>query len=85
MDTVTYKAKLTNLQRVTLHRIIPGNYPSGARRGIRTTVFGEKRKFKSSQQTSKAKATTENKAAFYDPKSEGRLEREERLFGGKNT
>ncbi|KAG9228544.1 alpha-ketoglutarate-dependent sulfonate dioxygenase, partial [Amylocarpus encephaloides] len=28
--------------RATLHRVIPGNYPSGARRGIRTTVFGEK-------------------------------------------
>jgi len=31
------------MQRATLHRIIPGNYPTGARRGIRTTVFGEKR------------------------------------------
>ncbi|PVH96545.1 alpha-ketoglutarate-dependent sulfonate dioxygenase [Periconia macrospinosa] len=45
--------------RVTLHRIIPGNYPSGARRGIRTTVFGEK--------------------PFYDPTSEGRLQRAERI------
>ncbi|PMD21338.1 alpha-ketoglutarate-dependent sulfonate dioxygenase [Hyaloscypha hepaticicola] len=48
--------------RVTLHRVIPGNYPSGARRGIRTTVFGEK--------------------PFYDPKSEGRQQRAERLLTG---
>jgi len=46
--------------RATLHRIIPGNYTSGARRGIRTTVFGEK--------------------PFYDPNSEGRQERAEKLL-----
>ncbi|OBT44203.1 hypothetical protein VE00_04810 [Pseudogymnoascus sp. WSF 3629] len=46
--------------RSSLHRIIPGNYQSGVRRGIRTTVFGEK--------------------PFYDPKSEGRMQREERLI-----
>ncbi|KAH8646948.1 alpha-ketoglutarate-dependent sulfonate dioxygenase [Tricladium varicosporioides] len=45
--------------RATLHRIIPGNYTSGTRRGIRTTIFGEK--------------------PFYDPKSEGRIQRAERL------
>ncbi|OBT83513.1 hypothetical protein VE02_07381 [Pseudogymnoascus sp. 03VT05] len=46
--------------RSSLHRIIPGNYQSGIRRGIRTTVFGEK--------------------PFYDPKSEGRMQKEERLI-----
>jgi sulfonate dioxygenase len=71
---------LTSLQRVTLHRVIPGNYPSGARRGIRTTVFGEKRKFRSSQQTQKP--TTKYAAAFYDPKSEGRQQKAERLLTG---
>jgi hypothetical protein len=30
--------------RCTIHRVIPGKYASGTRRGIRTTVFGEKRK-----------------------------------------
>lgn len=29
-------------ERCTLHRVIPGTY-EGNRRGIRTTVFGEKR------------------------------------------
>ncbi|KAI5367594.1 putative TauD/TfdA-like domain, taurine dioxygenase TauD-like superfamily [Septoria linicola] len=28
--------------RCTLHRVIPGKYPAEQRRGIRTTVFGEK-------------------------------------------
>lgn len=28
--------------RVSVHRVIPGKYASGTRRGIRTTVFGEK-------------------------------------------
>ena len=67
------------MQRATLHRVIPGNYPTGARRGIRTTVFGEKRK-------SDRKATSskyQHDVAFYDPKSEGRLERVERLVRGK--
>lgn len=27
--------------RVTIHRVIPGNYPPNSRTGIRTTVFGE--------------------------------------------
>lgn len=35
--------RLIDMQRCSLHRVIPGNYPSGARRGVRTTVFGEKR------------------------------------------
>ncbi|KAF2494501.1 alpha-ketoglutarate-dependent sulfonate dioxygenase [Lophium mytilinum] len=30
--------------RCTIHRVIPGKYAPGTRRGIRTTVFGEKRK-----------------------------------------
>jgi sulfonate dioxygenase len=30
--------------RATLHRVIPGTY-KGPRRGVRTTIFGEKRKF----------------------------------------
>jgi hypothetical protein len=29
-------------QRCTVHRVIPGNYDA-PRRGVRTTVFGEKR------------------------------------------
>ncbi|RVX71023.1 hypothetical protein B0A52_03388 [Exophiala mesophila] len=44
--------------RCTLHRVIPGNYDA-PRRGIRTTVFGEK--------------------PYFDPASESRAEREERL------
>jgi sulfonate dioxygenase len=28
--------------RVAVHRVIPGKYKSGSRRGVRTTVFGEK-------------------------------------------
>ncbi|CAG8976829.1 hypothetical protein HYALB_00009093 [Hymenoscyphus albidus] len=55
--------------RVTLHRVIPGTYPMGARRGIRTTVFGEK--------------LTENEPAFYDPNSEGRQQRGERISNEK--
>ncbi|RDL36130.1 Uncharacterized protein BP5553_06742 [Venustampulla echinocandica] len=50
--------------RTCLHRIIPGNYHTGTRRGIRTTVFGEK--------------------PFYDPKSEGRQQREEQLLAKSN-
>lgn len=34
----------SGVQRITIHRVIPGNYSPGSRRGIRTTVFGEKRK-----------------------------------------
>lgn len=30
--------------RCAVHRVIPGEYEAGSRRGIRTTVFGEKRK-----------------------------------------
>jgi len=44
--------------RVTCHRVIPGKYKE-ARRGVRTTIFGER--------------------PYFDPKSEGRQEREERL------
>lgn len=66
---------LTNTQRTCLHRIIPGHYATGTRRGIRTTVFGEKRK--SRKYFSKTSCLPE--AAFYDPKSEGRQDREERI------
>jgi len=45
--------------RATIHRVIPGKYAAGTRRGIRTTVFGEK--------------------PYFDPASEGREERAERL------
>ena len=31
--------------RCTLHRVIPGKYDASSRRGVRTTVFGEKRKY----------------------------------------
>lgn len=31
--------------RTVLHRVIPGKYKAGSRRGVRTTVFGEKRKY----------------------------------------
>ncbi|KUI69986.1 hypothetical protein VM1G_04865 [Cytospora mali] len=44
--------------RCVIHRVIPGRW-EGNRKGIRTTVFGEK--------------------PFFDPGSEGRYEREERL------
>ncbi|TVY81753.1 putative alpha-ketoglutarate-dependent sulfonate dioxygenase [Lachnellula suecica] len=45
--------------RTAIHRVIPGKYTQGTRRGIRTTVFGEK--------------------PYFDPKSESREERKERL------
>ncbi|KAH6677596.1 alpha-ketoglutarate-dependent sulfonate dioxygenase [Halenospora varia] len=51
--------------RATIHRVIPGKYEAGTRRGIRTTVFGEK--------------------PFFDPKSEGREERAERLTREKDV
>ncbi|KIH87968.1 alpha-ketoglutarate-dependent sulfonate dioxygenase [Sporothrix brasiliensis 5110] len=44
--------------RCSVHRVIPGTYKE-TRRGIRTTVFGEK--------------------PYFDPKSEGRIERKDRL------
>ncbi|KAI1492265.1 alpha-ketoglutarate-dependent sulfonate dioxygenase [Biscogniauxia mediterranea] len=44
--------------RCVVHRVIPGTY-EGNRRGIRTTVFGEK--------------------PYFDPSSEGRAERQQRL------
>lgn len=66
---------LTNAQRASLHRIIPGNYTTGTRRGIRTTVFGEKRKSRNS--ISRTSCLPE--VAFYDANSEGRLQREERI------
>ena len=52
--------------RVTCHRVIPGKYKE-PRKGIRTTVFGER--------------------PYFDPKSESREEREERLAGtnGENA
>ncbi|ORY17465.1 alpha-ketoglutarate-dependent sulfonate dioxygenase [Clohesyomyces aquaticus] len=31
--------------RAVLHRVIPGKYPSGSRKGVRTTVFGGKPSF----------------------------------------
>ncbi|KAK4200212.1 putative alpha-ketoglutarate-dependent sulfonate dioxygenase [Triangularia verruculosa] len=48
--------------RAVVHRVIPGSYEA-PRRGIRTTVFGEK--------------------PYFDPKSEGRLERQKRLQAEK--
>jgi len=44
--------------RISAHRVIPGKYKE-KRRGVRTTVFGER--------------------PYFDPNSEGREEREERL------
>ncbi|KAM0810157.1 putative TauD/TfdA-like domain-containing protein [Seiridium cardinale] len=44
--------------RCSVHRVIPGRY-KGNRRGIRTTVFGEK--------------------PYFDPSSESRYQREDRL------
>jgi sulfonate dioxygenase len=32
-------------KRVSIHRVIPGNYAPSSRTGIRTTVFGEKRRY----------------------------------------
>ncbi|EPE05326.1 alpha-ketoglutarate-dependent sulfonate dioxygenase [Ophiostoma piceae UAMH 11346] len=46
--------------RCTIHRVIPGTY-TAPRRGIRTTVFGEK--------------------PFFDPQSESRVRRQNRLEG----
>lgn len=67
---------LTTVKRSSLHRIIPGNYNTGVRRGIRTTVFGEKRE----SYPSRSRGNYLTEAAFYDPKSEGRVQREERLL-----
>lgn len=50
--------------RAVVHRVIPGSYET-PRRGIRTTVFGEK--------------------PYFDPKSEGRLERQKRLKAEKEN
>ncbi|KAK0667332.1 putative alpha-ketoglutarate-dependent sulfonate dioxygenase [Cercophora samala] len=50
--------------RAVVHRVIPGSYEA-PRRGIRTTVFGEK--------------------PYFDPKSEGRLERQKRLKAEKSN
>lgn len=67
---------LTTVKRSSLHRIIPGTYNTGVRRGIRTTVFGEKRE----SYPSRSGENYLTEAAFYDPKSEGRVQREERLL-----
>ncbi|OGM46965.1 alpha-ketoglutarate-dependent sulfonate dioxygenase [Aspergillus bombycis] len=58
--------------RCTVHRVIPGRY-KGNRRGIRTTVFGEKREY------------PKYINAYFDPASESRDERklrEEKIANG---
>ncbi|KAL2861224.1 TauD/TfdA dioxygenase family protein [Aspergillus lucknowensis] len=47
--------------RCTLHRVIPGTY-EGARRGIRTTVFGEKPYFDSASESRNERKLREKKA-----------------------
>lgn len=70
--------------RCVLHRVIPGRY-EGSRKGIRTTVFGEKRAYNNPRPISDtlpfmSKLTkNDHVSAYFDPASEGRYEREERL------
>ncbi len=66
--------------RCTLHRVIPGKYASGTRRGVRTTVFGEKRKLESYLQMDIALVLIFH-LAYFDPNSESREEREGRSIG----
>ena len=63
--------------RCTVHRVIPGKYASGSRRGVRTTVFGEKRKFRSHLKTDMGLVLI-LPLAYLDPNSESREEREGR-------
>lgn len=65
--------------RITIHRVIPGNYPPNSRTGVRTTVFGEKRK--SFRNLCGLLLTP---VAYLDPNSESREQRERRL-AGENT
>jgi sulfonate dioxygenase len=64
----------TEIGRCTLHRVIPGFY-GGGRRGVRTTVFGEKRTLESLS-TNALKLIGDT--AYFDPASESRAERERR-------
>ncbi|BDD61526.1 hypothetical protein MPDQ_001549 [Monascus purpureus] len=59
--------------RCTLHRVIPGSY-EGPRRGVRTTVFGEKPYFDPASESRKQrelrlKRTRENEVAATEPSS----------------
>ena len=62
--------------RCTVHRVIPGRY-KGNRRGIRTTVFGEKREYPKYivYQRYTDELTVPGWPAYFDPASESRDER----------
>ena len=64
--------------RCTIHRVIPGTYKANSRRGVRTTVFGEKRTlwFLILQLLTSANHSF---LAYFDPASESRNERARRL------
>jgi hypothetical protein len=65
--------------RCTNHRVIPGTYEA-PRKGIRTTVFGEKREFCPLLiWVSLTAYMLRMWLAYFDPASEGRLERQQRL------
>ena len=61
--------KLILCCRCTLHRVIPGTYET-VRRGIRTTVFGEKRKL--TRRLVLMLIANNLSAAYFDPASESR-------------
>jgi hypothetical protein len=67
--------------RCTVHRVIPGFY-SAPRSGIRTTVFGEKRKCSVRFRIELRLTRWE---AYFDPASESRDERAERLSKAKES
>ncbi|GAB1209279.1 hypothetical protein APSETT445_008051 [Aspergillus pseudonomiae] len=62
--------------RCTVHRVIPGRY-KGNRRGIRTTVFGEKREYPKYiiYQRYTDELTVPDRSAYFDPASDSRDER----------
>lgn len=68
---LTYLLITRRDNRCTLHRVIPGNYPAEQRRGIRTTVFGEKRKFLHCQTSHDLLMVL---LAYFDPASKSRDE-----------
>lgn len=67
---------LITLKRTAVHRVIPGKYAANTRTGVRTTVFGEKRNVAN---MSFKRYLTKTISAYFDPNSEGRQERADRV------
>jgi hypothetical protein len=84
LECVRFRVKeLTCLKRVTVHRVIPGKYPADSRSGIRTTVFGEKRRFHIFSNIRSRILIL--RSAYFDPKSESRQQRLDRLAKEKEN